>query len=137
MTSTLPHRASIAKTEPAPPVRLMRADGRDAFTYATVAGIFEPAADVGDSVRAGQYAGSIHPIEGPDEPQTQLHFIQSGLAAGSRAPALTASGDCLFKVVTDVEWRSDKGCEDKADNPKHRRLMATFLRPSSRSLLQP
>ncbi len=92
-----------AETEAAPPVRLMRVDGRDAYTYASIHGIFEPAADIGDSVHAGQCAGRIHPIEGPQRSPEEVRFAQSGLVACRRAPALTAPGDCLFKLVTDVE----------------------------------
>lgn len=94
----LPH----AETVPAPPVRLMRVDGRGAFSYAPAHGVFEPMVDIGDTVSAGQCAGFIHPIEGPQQPPVQIDFTQSGLVACRRAPALTAPGDCLFKVVTDV-----------------------------------
>ncbi|MDH6234841.1 putative deacylase [Mesorhizobium soli] len=92
-----------AATEPAPPVRLMRVDGRGAFTYAPSHGLFEPAAEIGDTVCAGQCAGVLHPIAGPQQPPTQIRFSQSGLVACRRAPTLTAPGDCLFKLVTDVE----------------------------------
>lgn len=91
-----------AQTEPAPPVRLMRVDGRDAFTYAPMHGIFEPAVEIGDTVFAGQCAGLIHPIEGASKQVAEMRFAQPGLVACRRAPALTAPGDCLFKLVTDV-----------------------------------
>jgi predicted deacylase len=91
-----------AETEPPPPVRLMRVEGRDAFTYAPLPGIFEPAVEIGDTVSAGQIAGIIHPIEGPHQPPTEIRFARPGLVACRRAPALTAPGDCLFKVVADV-----------------------------------
>jgi len=95
----LPH----VQTEPAPPVRLMRVDGRDAFTYAPMHGIFEPAVEIGDTVVAGQCAGLIHPLESPCKPVAEIRFAQSGLVACRRAPAITAPGDCLFKLVTDIE----------------------------------
>jgi predicted deacylase len=92
-----------ADTEPPPPVRLMRVEGRDAFTYAPLPGIFEPAVEVGETVTTGQLAGVLHPIEGPHQPPTEIRFARSGLVACRRAPALTAPGDCLFKLLADVE----------------------------------
>ncbi|ODT07325.1 MAG: succinylglutamate desuccinylase [Mesorhizobium sp. SCN 65-20] len=92
-----------AQTKPSPPVRLMRVNGRGAFTYAHMHGIFEPAAEIGDTVIAGQCAGVIYPVENPCTPVTEIRFSQSGLVACRRAPALTAQGDCLFKLLTDVE----------------------------------
>ncbi len=81
---------------------IMRVDGRQAFTYAPVRGIFEPAVAVGDEVHAGDLAGTIHPIAGPSEPARLVQFAQSGLVACQRAPALAEPGDCLFKLVVDV-----------------------------------
>nr|WP_283936449.1 succinylglutamate desuccinylase/aspartoacylase family protein [Aminobacter aminovorans] len=91
-----------AEIEPAPPVRLMRVDGRGAFTYAPIHGIFEPAVGLGDYVEAGQSAGFLFPVEGPSRLPEEIRFAQSGLVACRRAPALSAPGDCLFKLVTDV-----------------------------------
>jgi predicted deacylase len=91
-----------AIVEPPEATRSMRVDGRQAFTYAPVRGIFEPAVAVGDEVEAGDLAGTIHPIAGPSEPARSVHFAQSGLVACQRAPALAEPGDCLFKLVVDV-----------------------------------
>nr|WP_246592292.1 succinylglutamate desuccinylase/aspartoacylase family protein [Aminobacter anthyllidis] len=91
-----------AIVEPADATRSMRVDGRQAFTYAPVRGIFEPAVAVGDEVQAGDLAGVIHPIAGPSEPARLVQFAKSGLVACQRAPALTEPGDCLFKLVVDV-----------------------------------
>lgn len=90
-----------AVVERASPTRIMRVDGRQAFTYATTRGIFEPAVAPGDEVAAGDLAGVIHPITGISEPATAVHFAQSGLVACRRAPALSEPGDCLFKLVVD------------------------------------
>ncbi|QOF75485.1 succinylglutamate desuccinylase/aspartoacylase family protein (plasmid) [Aminobacter sp. SR38] len=91
-----------AVVEPAGPTRPMRVDCRQAFTYALVRGIFEPAVAVGDEVEAGDPAGTIHPIAGPSEPARSVHFAQSGLVACQQAPALPEPGDCLFKLVIDT-----------------------------------
>ncbi|MDH4984416.1 succinylglutamate desuccinylase/aspartoacylase family protein [Aminobacter anthyllidis] len=74
-----------AIVEPAGPTRSMRVDGRQAFTYAPVRGIFEPAVTLGDEVRAGDLAGTIHPIAGPSESARSVQFAQSGLVACQRA----------------------------------------------------
>lgn len=92
-----------AQTEPPPPVRLMRVEGRDAFVYAPCRGIFEPRVEIGDSVHPGQCAGAIHPIDGPHRPPQAINFTRPGLVACRRFPALTNPGDCLFKLLSDVE----------------------------------
>jgi predicted deacylase len=88
--------------EPAPGTRLMKVDGRDAFTYALTRGIFEPAVEVGEVVKAGQLAGRVHPIGWPMRQVETVYFSQSGLVACQRAPSLTAPGDCLYKVMADI-----------------------------------
>lgn len=93
------------ETEPPPPVRLMRVEGKDAFIYAACRGIFEPCAEAGDSVEAGQCAGFIHPIEGAHRPAEAISFPKSGLVGCCRFPALTEPGDCLFKLLSDFERR--------------------------------
>jgi predicted deacylase len=83
--------------------RLMKVDGTDAFTYATHKGIFEPAAEIGETVAAGQPAGAVHPIDWPLRPAEPVHFRQSGMVACRRAPSLTLPGDCLFKLMVDAD----------------------------------
>jgi predicted deacylase len=90
--------------------RLMKVDGPDAFIYATQKGIFEPAADLGEMVAAGQTAGAIHPIDWPLRPAETIHFRRSGMVACRRALSHTVPGDCLFKLLVDAE----------ADNPFER-----------------
>lgn len=94
-----------AVTEPSPPVRLMRVDGRDAYIYAGRRGLFEPCVEIGDEVDAGQCAGFIHPIEGPCHTVEAIHFTRPGFIACCRFPALTAPGDFLFKLLSDVGRR--------------------------------
>lgn len=86
--------------------RLMKVDGTNAFTYATRKGIFEPAAELGEMVAAGQPAGVIHPIDWPLQPAEPIHFRQSGMVACRRAPSLTLPGDCLFKLLVDAGTES-------------------------------
>ncbi len=71
--------------------------------YAPCRGIFEPRVEIGDSVHPGQCAGAIHPIDGPHRPPQAINFTRPGLVACRRFPALTNPGDCLFKLLSDVE----------------------------------
>ncbi len=91
------------ETEPPPAVRIMRVEGSDAFIYASSHGIFEPCVGAGDSVQAGQCAGFIHPVEGAHRPAEAIYFTKLGLVGCCRFPALTEPGDCLFKLLTDIE----------------------------------
>lgn len=89
--------------EPAPSTRLMRVEGRGAFVYAMQKGMFEPAADLGDTVEAGQIAGLIHSIDRPWQDPETVRFTQSGLVACRRSLSLTVAGDCLYKLLVDLD----------------------------------
>ena len=92
-----------AAVEAAPRTRFMTVKGHSAFVYAHERGIFEPAAALGDEVVSGQIAGCIHFPDLPTrEPETLL-FQSSGLVATRRFPSLTNRGDCLFKLMVDLD----------------------------------
>jgi uncharacterized protein len=91
-----------APVEPASTTRLMTVTGHDAFVYARSAGVFEPAAEVGEEISEGQLAGWIHFPDLPTQEPERLAFGSSGLVACRRVPSLTRRGDCLFKVMTDL-----------------------------------
>ena len=94
--------------EPASSIRLMTVKGHSAFVYAHDRGIFEPAANIGDEVTKGQIAGRIHFPDLPTrEPETLL-FESSGLVACRRVPSLTDRGDCLFKLMADIDVSPDR-----------------------------
>ncbi|MBZ9942416.1 succinylglutamate desuccinylase/aspartoacylase family protein [Mesorhizobium sp. BR1-1-13] len=95
-------------TQPASPTRFMTVKGHDAFVYAHSRGIFEPAADIGDEVVGGQIAGHIHFPDLPTREPETLFFATSGLVACRRAPSLTERGDCLFKVMEDIDIGPDR-----------------------------
>jgi hypothetical protein len=91
--------------EAASPTRMMTVSGHDAFVYAHEKGVFEPAAEVGEEVAKDQIAGRIHFPDRPTrEPETLL-FGSSGLVACRRVPSLTRRGDCLFKVMRDLDHK--------------------------------
>jgi len=91
-----------ANVETPGPTRLMEARGHNHLVYASVGGIFEPRAELGDSVVAGQLAGRIYFPDSPTlEPET-IFFEVDGLVAGRRFPSLTTRGDCLFNLMKDL-----------------------------------
>jgi uncharacterized protein len=94
--------------EPASPTRLMTVRGHSAFVYARDRGIFEPAANIGDEVVVGQIAGRIHFPDLPTREPEMLFFESSGLVACRRVPSLTDRGDCLFKVMADLNGGADR-----------------------------
>ncbi|TKT69559.1 succinylglutamate desuccinylase [Aquamicrobium sp. LC103] len=89
----------------APATRMMEVPGREYFVYADFNGLFEPLANLGDEVSAGQLAGLIHSFEHPMKEPHPIRFQVSGMVACRRFPALTARGDCLFGQMRDLETR--------------------------------
>lgn len=99
------HNRKILRQGPgdiAPPTRFMTVEGHDAFVYANNPGVFEPLADIGEEIKAGQVAGRINFPDQPMRDPELLRFATSGLVACRRVPSLTQRGDCLFKVMTDL-----------------------------------
>lgn len=94
--------------EPASPTRLMTVKGRSAFVYARDRGIFEPAANIRDEVVGGQIAGRIHFPDLPTREPETVFFESSGLVACRRVPSLTDRGDCLFKLMADLDVGTDR-----------------------------
>ncbi|BCH21602.1 succinylglutamate desuccinylase/aspartoacylase family protein [Mesorhizobium sp. L-8-3] len=94
---------SGTSADPASPTRFMRVRGRGAFIYAMRKGLFEPAAELGAAVEAGQLAGVIHSIDRPWQAPESVVFTEDGMVACRRAPMLTEPGDCLYKLLVDVD----------------------------------
>lgn len=84
-----------------PPTRVLDVGGADYYVHAPEAGVFEPLAEPGDTVEAGQLAGRLHTPETPWAPPVEVHFGRGGFVLVKRIPARTARGDCLFHVGTD------------------------------------
>lgn len=91
------------ETDTATLTRFMRVRGRGAFVYAMHKGLFEPAVELGAVVQSGQLAGVIHCIDRPWRKPEKVVFTEDGMVACRRAPMLAAAGDCLYKLLVDVE----------------------------------
>jgi len=94
---------SGSTADPASPTRFMRVRGRGAFVYAMRKGLFEPAVELGAVVQAGQLAGVIHAIDRPWQAPEPVSFTENGMVACRRAPVLSEPGDCLYKLLVDVD----------------------------------
>ncbi len=82
--------------------RYVAVGGDDYFVHARESGIFEPLAEPGAEVKAGQPAARIHTPETPgSEPSVQT-FARDGLVLVRRIPGRTVRGDCLFHLGTDI-----------------------------------
>lgn len=83
------------------PTRIVRIGEAENWTYAPVAGVFEPLALPGEDVTAGQPAARLHTPETPWLPPTTLHFARAGLVLCRRQPGRAERGDCLFGIGAD------------------------------------
>lgn len=90
-----------APAEPAGPTRIVTIGEAEDWTYAPIAGVFEPLALPGDKVQAGQPAARLHTPETPWLPPTTVAFARSGLLLCRRHPGRAERGDCLFGMGTD------------------------------------
>lgn len=94
------HGAMVPARAPAEP-RIMWVDPGLHYVYATEHGLFEPLADLGDEVEAGQAAARLHFVESPGREPVTLTFPGSGLVVCKRVPAKTRRGDCLYHLAAD------------------------------------
>jgi predicted deacylase len=84
--------------------RILDVRGPDYFAYAPGTGLFEPLAEPGDSVVAGQPAARIHTPETPWAEPALVHFARDGFVLCKRVPGRVVRGDCLFHLGTDLFW---------------------------------
>ena len=83
--------------------RLLAVGGPDYFVHAPDPGVFEPLAEPGEEVKAGQPAGRLHQTEIPWRDPVTVHFARDGVVLVKRWPGMTARGDCLFHLGSDIE----------------------------------
>jgi predicted deacylase len=95
----LPESERVA---PDKPTRFLEVGGPDYFVYAPENGLFEPMAELGHMVKAGQAAARIHLPETPWARPVTTHFQRDGFVLCKRMPGRTMRGDCLFHLGTDI-----------------------------------
>lgn len=86
------------------PTRVLDVGGPDYFVYAPGVGLFEPLAEPGEMVRAGQPAGRVHAPETPWAEAETVVFGRDGFVLCKRVPGRVVRGDCLFHLGTDLDW---------------------------------
>lgn len=94
--------ASFDKLEKAAETRMMRSMGPNASIFARHPGLFEPIRKPGDEVDEGERAGWLHHMDDPMREPTELVFSATGMVTWRRFPTLTAAGDALFGLMTDL-----------------------------------
>jgi uncharacterized protein len=91
--------AALPARAPATEYRIM---GRDHYVYASRAGIFEPAVDLGDGVDTGHLCGAIWSTEDLADAPHPHYFARPGTVFCLRHPGLVVRGDCIAHLATEV-----------------------------------
>jgi predicted deacylase len=105
LRNTLAHMGMTDPSTAEPgPTRILDVGGPDYFVYSSGTGLYEPLAEPGDTVAAGQPAARIHTPETPWAPAETVHFARDGFVLCKRTPGRTVRGDCLFHLGTDLNW---------------------------------
>jgi predicted deacylase len=84
---------------PAAPAQVVAAEQVDDYIMAPVSGIYEPFAEMGAFIEAGQPVGQIHSVERPFEAPLAVLARTSGTLISRRAFPLTRQGDCVATLV--------------------------------------
>jgi predicted deacylase len=78
--------------------QILSVNGFDNYVHAPENGLFEPLAELGQSIAAGQPAARIHFPDTPWREPALAVFQTAGKVLCRRFPSLTKRGDCLFEV---------------------------------------
>ncbi|KAB2851333.1 MAG: deacylase [Hyphomicrobiaceae bacterium] len=100
LVRALAHLGVLETKLPPPKVKtkILEVAADDYYVFAPARGMFEPLADLGDHVEAGQPAGAIHSQEAPWEEPRTVNFTRGGVVLCKRHPSRTERGDCLFHL---------------------------------------
>jgi predicted deacylase len=93
--------ASNAPGDFAGPTRLMEVRNRSYYVYAPDAGLFEPAVELGATVRAGELCGQVHFVDNPGRAPETCHFEGDGMVICKRHFGRVERGDCVVHLATD------------------------------------
>lgn len=89
--------------EETPPCRVMEVRDISYYVYSPDYGVWEPLADLGDDVKAGQPAAAVYVPQTPWREPVITHFEHDGTIICRRVPGPVERGDCLFHLATDCE----------------------------------
>jgi hypothetical protein len=78
--------------------RILSVNGFDNYVYAPENGLFQPLAELGEVVAAGQPAARIHFPDTPWREPAIATFQTAGSVLCRRFPSLTKRGDCLYEI---------------------------------------
>src|SRR3954452_14340837 len=87
---------------PDEPVRMVKVPSRQHFVYAPQGGLFEPATELGETVRAGQLCGEVHFVENPGRAPVPCHFKVDGFVICKRHFGRVEPGDCVAHLAVDA-----------------------------------
>ncbi len=90
---------SLVPDNPPGESRLLRLNDPNLFVYASEPGLFEPLAELGETVSAGQPAARLHFTETPGRAPLVHSFDADGIVMCKRVPARSQRGDCLFHLA--------------------------------------
>ncbi len=88
--------------DPVAPIRLVAVPGQDYFVYAPQPGLFEPAVDLGDVVKAGDLCGHVHFVDDPARAAVPCFFKAAGFVICQRHFGRVERGDCVAHLAVDV-----------------------------------
>ena len=86
-----------------PPSRMMEVRSTAYYVYSPDYGVWEPLADLGDDVKAGQPAAAVYCPETPWREPVVGRFEHDGRVICKRVPGAVQRGDCLFHLATDCD----------------------------------
>jgi hypothetical protein len=84
------------------PTRFLEVGGTDYYVYMPDNGLYEPLAELGQMVQAGQPAARAHFPETPWAEPVVTCFQRDGFVLCKRVPGRSMRGDCLFQLGTDI-----------------------------------
>ncbi len=91
--------------EPPMPTRLMTLKPAH-FVRSPARGLFDPAVTLGDSVREGDAAGTLHDADRPWRTPEVLRFAADGVVVARGVPAMVEPGDVVFHLGGDTDEAS-------------------------------
>jgi hypothetical protein len=81
--------------------RFVAVPGPDHFVYAPEPGLFEPANDLGDTVKKGDLCGLVHFVDNPARDPVPSYFRADGVVFCKRHFGRVERGDCVAHLAVD------------------------------------